>query len=63
MTRDQLLQQTDDLSALLQALDKLIPGYVSADLLAFLKALPDAPVAADLLLSSLKLVQDSKARR
>lgn len=63
MTRDQLLQQTDDLTALLSALDRLIPGYVSADLLAFLKTLPDTPVAADLLLSSLKLVQEAKRPR
>jgi hypothetical protein len=61
--RKQLLDQVEDLSALLQAFDKLTPGHVTDDLLQFLRGLPDSPVACDLLLSALKLVQEGKTAR
>ncbi len=62
MNRDQLLQQVEELATLLAALDRLVPGHVGEDLLAFLRTLPQSPVAADLLLAGLKSLRDAESK-
>lgn len=54
MDRTELLQQVEDLTALLAAIDRLVPGHVSPELFAYLDHLPKCHVSADLLLAALK---------
>lgn len=55
MDRTQLLEQVEDLASLLKAIDRLAPGRVDAELVAYLEHLPGSPLSADLLLSALQL--------
>lgn len=60
MTRDQLLKQVEDLSALLRAIGSLAPDAVSDDLLNYLDSLGESSLSADILLSALKLQKGKK---
>ena len=55
MDRTQLIELVEDLSALLSAIDKLVPGRVQPELFTFLGNLPSCAVTADLLLAALSL--------
>lgn len=55
MERKQLLDQLEDLTALLRAIDRLAPGRVDAELFDYLDHLPASPLSADLLLTALQL--------